>query len=120
MARILIVDDEAGLAELIRTLLEDEGYTAEAVHSGQEALDLIAMEAYDLVICDLRMPDIDGLVVCRAVEQRAPPQPAVLLMTGHAEGAAYVSDFPGIRRMDVLARPVGLDELRERVRTMLA
>jgi len=119
MARILIVDDEAGLAELVRTLLEDEGYTAEAVHSGQEALDLIALEAYDLVICDLRMPDIDGLVVCRTVEQRA-PQPAVLLMTGHAEGATYVRDFPGIRRMDVLSKPVGIDELRARVRTMLA
>lgn len=118
MARILVADDQAELAELIRAVLEEDGHTVEAVDSGQGALDRIAAQAYDLVICDLQMPDVDGTAVYRAVEQLASPRPAVLLMTGHAEGSAG-ADFLQATQVPVLSKPVGVDELRERVRDML-
>ena len=93
MARILVVDDQPELAELIRTVLEeDDGHSSEAVHSGQAALERLTQRGYDLVICVLQMPDVDGAAVYRAVEQLAPPRPAVLFMTGYAEGSAY-GDF---------------------------
>lgn len=119
MARILIVDDEVGLADLIRTILEEEGHALEAVYTGQAALDLITTHDYDLIICDVRLPDVDGFAICRAIEQRAPPQPAVLLMTGQAEGFAYAADFPGVAHIGVFSKPVGVQELRGRVRDIL-
>lgn len=119
MARILIVDDEVGLADLIKTILEDEGHALEAVYTGQAALDLIATQEYELVICDLRMPDVDGLAICHAIEQRALRQPAVLLMTGHAEGFGHAADFLRIARLGVVSKPIGIQELRDRVRELL-
>ncbi|MGH7368108.1 MAG: response regulator [Candidatus Rokuibacteriota bacterium] len=119
MARILVVDDQRELAELIETVLEAEGRAVEVVYGGQAALDRLAAHAYDLVVCDLQMPDVDGLAVYRAVEQLEPPRPAVLLLTGHADAPAY-TDFLQATAAAILAKPVGIDELRERVRGMLA
>lgn len=110
MARILVVDDQPELAELIQTVLEEIGHAVEAVHGGQAALERLTQRAYDLVICDLQMPDVDGVAVYRAVEQLAPPRPAVLLMTGYADTAAY-GDFLQMTSAVVLNKPIGIDAL---------
>jgi len=66
MARILVVDDQTELAELIQIVLEDQGHAVAAVGSGQAALARLAEAAYDLVICDLQMPEINGIAVSTA------------------------------------------------------
>ena len=119
MASILVVDDAPELAELIQTVLEEDGHAVEAVHGGQTALERLRLNVYDLVICDLQMPDVDGAAVYRAIERLAPPRPAVLLMTGFG-GAPTYEDFLGTTQALVLSKPVGIDELRERVRHVLS
>jgi two-component system response regulator HydG len=118
MARILVVDDQPELAELIQAVLEGDGHAVEAVLGGQAALERLSEHAYDLVVCDLQMPDIDGAAVYRAAEQLAPPRPAMLLMTGFADAPTY-EDFLRTTWGAVLAKPVGIDALRERVRHLL-
>jgi len=118
MARILVVDDQVELAELIQAVLERDGHAVEAVHGGQAALEHLGHQAYDLVVCDLQMPDVDGAAVYRAVEQLAPRRPAVLLMTGYADTSAY-GDFLQTTPAVVLNKPIGVDALREQVRRTL-
>src|SRR5216683_736470 len=118
MARILVVDDQVELAELIQAVLEGDGHAVEAVHGGQAALEHLGHQAYDLVVCDLQMPDIDGAAVGRAVAQLAPPRPPVLFMTGYADSSAY-GDFLQTTPAVVLNKPIGVDALREQVRRTL-
>src|SRR5258708_39283290 len=81
MAGVLIVDDEPVMRELIEVTLEDAGHSVE---SGRAALERLAQHAYDLIVCDLHMPDRDGPAVYRAIERRAPPPPAVPFLPGAA------------------------------------
>ncbi len=75
MARILVVDDQPGLAELLQVVLEAEGHMVTAVHSGEAALAHLARQPSALVICGLQMPDVDGAALYRAVTQGARPGP---------------------------------------------
>lgn len=119
MARILVVDDRPELAELIQTVLEEDGHSVEAVHGGQAALERIAQREYDLVICDLQMPEVDGAAVYRAVHRQAPPRPAVLLMTGYADSPTY-GDFLQATGAVALSKPIGIDALRAMVTQQLS
>jgi CheY-like chemotaxis protein len=112
MARILVVDDQPGLAALIQEVLERDGHVVDSVLGGQAALERLHEHAYEVVVCDLQMPDVDGAVVGRAIAQLAPPRPAVLFMTGYADSSAY-GDFLQTTPAVVLNKPVGVDALRE-------
>jgi two-component system NtrC family sensor kinase len=118
MARILVVDDQPEPAELIRTVLEEAGHSVEAVHGGRAALERLAQHTYDLIVCDLHMPDRDGPAVYRALARRPPPRPPVVLVTGYADAGPYAA-FLRAAQVPVLAKPIGIDELRERVRRLL-
>ena len=85
MARILVVDDQEEVAELVQAVLRDAGHAAEAVYSGQAALDRLKRTAYDLVVCDVRMPEVDGRAVSRAIARLMPPRPVVLFITGYGD-----------------------------------
>lgn len=67
-ARILVVDDEQAIADLVVTLLEQEGFEAHACYSGPQALEELR-NAYDLAILDVMMPGVDGFEVCRQVRR---------------------------------------------------
>ena len=54
------MDDQVELAELIQAVLEGDGHAVEVVHGGQAALERLGQAVYDLVVCDLQMPDVDG------------------------------------------------------------
>jgi DNA-binding response OmpR family regulator len=118
MARILVVDDQPEVAELVQAVLKDEGHAADAVYSGRAALDRLAQTVYDLVVCDVRMPDVDGKAVFRAVEQLGSPRPVVLFITGYGDSPTD-SEFLQTTAAVVLAKPLGIDALLERVRCLL-
>jgi DNA-binding response OmpR family regulator len=118
MARILVVDDQPVVAELVQAVLKDEGHAADAVYSGRAALDRLAQTVYDLVVCDVRMPDVDGKEVFRAVAQLGSPRPVVLFMTGYGDSPTD-SEFLQTTAAVVLAKPLGIDALLERVRCLL-
>ena len=114
MARILVVDDQEEVAELVQAMLTDAGHAVEAVYSGQAALDRLKQTVYDLVVCDVRMPDVDGRAVFHAVGQLMPPRPIVLFMTGYGDSPTE-SEFLPTTGAVVLAKPLGIDELLARV-----
>lgn len=67
MKKILLVDDDAHLLELIKTVLKQEEYEVVVAHSGQECLDLLKKMKPDLILLDVMMPDMDGKEVCRRI-----------------------------------------------------
>lgn len=78
--RILIVDDEAGIQEVLTALLRKDGYEVASTGTGKEALALYEEKPFDLVITDLKMPDIDGIEVLRVLKERRRSQ-LVIIMT---------------------------------------
>jgi DNA-binding response OmpR family regulator len=81
--RVLVVDDEVDLAEAVARGLRREGYAVDVAFDGDEALDKILVNQYDLVCLDVTMPGTDGREVCRQVRAQADlaVQPRVLLLT---------------------------------------
>jgi DNA-binding response OmpR family regulator len=68
--RVLVVDDDPTVSDVVRRYLEREGYTVELAGDGQQALDAYATERPDLVVLDLMLPGIDGLEVCRRLREQ--------------------------------------------------
>jgi two-component system NtrC family sensor kinase len=118
MPRVLIVDDEPVMRELIEVTLEDAGHAVESVESGRAALVRLAQHTYDLIVCDLHMPDRDGPAVYRAIARRPPPRPAFLFVTGYADGGPY-EEFIRATQAPVMIKPFGIDGLRETVSRLL-
>lgn len=77
--RLLIVDDEPDLRWVLRGLFEDDGFEVHEAHDGLAALAAIEAEPPDVVLTDMRMPNMAGLELLRAVRQRSPDLPVVLL-----------------------------------------
>lgn len=82
--RILIVDDEPLLVKAARRLLELQGYEAHGAQGGAAALELIEQHRFHLVLCDVRMPDVDGPAVLQALRSRGHRTPLVFL-TGYGD-----------------------------------
>jgi len=118
MARILVVDDEPKLGQLLAESLELDGHEAVRVQGGREAVARLVPGRFDVVLTDLRMPEVDGLAVLRAA--RALPQaPEVILMTAYASAESAVAAMKA-GAADYVIKPFAMDELRLRVRRLAA
>ena len=82
LERILIIDDESSLRHMLRLVLEREGYRVTDAAHGQVALTLMEQEPFDLVLCDVRMPEMDGLAFLREAVGRS-PAPTVIMMSAY-------------------------------------
>jgi sigma-B regulation protein RsbU (phosphoserine phosphatase) len=103
-ARLLIIDDEAMVRESMEAYLEDSGYSVVAVDSGRAGLEILESQAIDLILCDLRMPNLDGLQVLRCVKQRSDNIPVIVV-----SGAGVVDDVVQALRLgasDYLVKPI--------------
>jgi len=80
--KILVIDDEKGLRDMLRQELGAEGYSVTSVESGTEALDLLKQSRFDLVISDIKMANMDGLQVLEAIKQ-VDPGIEVIMVTGY-------------------------------------
>src|SRR5512146_3260893 len=88
-ARILVVDDEAGIRELLSKTLALAEYDVDLAAGGQEALERLRGQHYDLVITALRMPGVDGLVLIREA-RRSLPQLPIIIITGYSTEASAI------------------------------
>lgn len=116
--RILVVDDDPDVAELITVVLQRRGFRVEVANGGRVALERLASEAYDLIICDLVMPDVDGIAVYRAVQQRPEPHPPMLFLSGYYDAGGY-EDFLRRSGVPTMPKPFDLEVLPATVRHML-
>jgi two-component system KDP operon response regulator KdpE len=114
--RILIVDDEPGLRELVRINLEHEGFAVLQAENGVMGLQMIRDEQPDLVILDVMMPEMDGWEVCRRLREFS--QLPVLMLTARVQSQDIVTGLES-GADDYLLKPFNIDELMARVRALL-
>ncbi len=117
--RILIVDDEPDLVELVRFHLTQAGYEVEACTSGREGLEQVRRRAPDLLVLDLMLPDLSGTEVCRQI--RSDPKLAalpILMLTAKGEEVDRVVGFE-LGADDYVAKPFSPRELTLRVGAIL-
>jgi len=119
-ARVLVVDDEPEIADMMRSIIEAAGHDVATAESGLVALELLGTARFDAIVSDLRMPDMDGAALWRAVKEHHPHlADRMLFVTGDtlSPGAStFLAEQPGL----VLDKPFAAKDLRERVETLLA
>jgi CheY-like chemotaxis protein len=118
--RILLVDDEAMIREILAHHLQDAGYDVLRAASGAEALALAETEKVDGLITDLSMPGMDGLAVIRGLQQRDPSLPAVLLTGYVGDEAALAMNGAITGTFSLLRKPVSEVQLIDRLHALLA
>ncbi len=109
-ARILVLDDEVAICELCSRTLQKYGYSVATTTSSRQALEMLRQEPFDLLLLDIRMPELDGLEVMRRVREFS-PDIAIVVMTGYASVEAAIE---AVRQgaSDFLQKPFRLDDLR--------
>lgn len=114
--KVLIVDDEPKIIQAVSAYLEKEGYQVFTASSGKEALELNDRRAPDLIVLDLRLPDLTGEEVCRRIRQRH--DTPILMLTAKAEEEDKVQGL-AIGADDYLTKPFSPRELVARVKAIL-
>jgi response regulator RpfG family c-di-GMP phosphodiesterase len=115
-ARVLYVDDEAGLCRSFSRLFLDQTYVdVSTVSSAVEAANLIRTQSFDVIISDLRMPDMDGLDLL-ATARRERPQARRLLVSGHADFATALDAINRVGVDRLIVKPWDADDVRSAVR----
>ncbi len=115
--RILVVEDESDLADLIRRALREASWAVDVVGSGAAALGALAVSEYDAAVLDLGLPDLDGLEVCRTWRQRGGRTP-ILLLTARGALSARVAGLDA-GADDYLIKPFAIEELLARIRALI-
>jgi len=110
MMRILIIDDEEKLTAVLERMLQREGYEVRVATSGEQGLDMLAAENFDVVLCDMRMPSLSGLDVLRKAKRMSPGTDFVM-MTAYADTRSAV-DCMKEGALDYLIKPFPIDELK--------
>ena len=117
-ARILVVDDEADIRELVRDILSEEGYTVEVAANAAEARAACAKQAPDLVLLDIWMPDTDGISLLREWQQTQLLAAPVVMMSGHGTVETAV-EATRLGAIDYVEKPLSLAKLLRTVRRAL-
>jgi len=119
MARILVVDDEIGIRELLSEILYDEGHTVELAENAAEARAARLRRRPDLVLLDIWMPDTDGVSLLKEWASQGLLDMPVIMMSGHATVDTAV-EATRIGAADFLEKPITLQKLLKTIETALA
>jgi two-component system NtrC family sensor kinase len=118
--RALIIDDERDLAELLAEMLEREGFVVEVAFDGEHALAELERHSYDVVLSDVRMPDLDGPALLRRLQSEWPAlAKRLIFFTGDTVGLGTGSALDKLGR-PVIEKPISPEELRRVVQATLA
>ncbi len=115
--RLLVLDDEPRMVDILAMVLRREGYEVTSCTDADRALEILAAEPFDLLITDLRMPGRDGLEVLRSARAESPELP-VILMTAHASVRTAIAAMKE-GAVDYVEKPFDNDELKALVRRAL-
>ncbi len=115
---ILVADDNAGNLQFLGRVLDQAGYEVMPAVGGEQAISRARARKPDLVLLDMRMPDMDGGSTCRALRQAGLADVPILFVTAAAERAALIDAFAA-GAVDYIVKPFGTEELLARIRTHL-
>jgi DNA-binding response OmpR family regulator len=119
MTRILVVEDDRDIAELVSRYMEKAGFAVDVRSSGSDALAAIAERPPDLLVLDLMLPQVDGLEICRAVRNNEKTAAIpIIMLTARAEESDRIVGLE-IGADDYIAKPFSPNELVARVRALL-
>lgn len=114
--QILVVDDEAPIADLVEVYLQNEGYRVHKCGTGREALEIVEREEIDLAVLDVMLPDLDGFAICRKIrEEHFFP---IIMLTAKVEDMDKIMGLT-IGADDYITKPFNPMELVARVKTQL-
>src|SRR3990172_7215376 len=108
--RILIIEDEKSLREVLRILLEEEGYEISAASNGVEGIDYLKNDIFDLVVTDIKMPKADGFEVLKKVKELS-PSTIVIMMTAFGTTESTIEAMK-MGAYDYIHKPFKIDEIR--------
>ncbi|HEY7852304.1 MAG TPA: response regulator transcription factor [Caulobacteraceae bacterium] len=119
--RILIIDDDVRLADMVRTYLTQAGFAVDARHTGAAGIEAVAdrrsrTASYDAVVLDIMLPDLDGLEVCRRL--RAKSDVSILMLSARGEDADRIVGLE-LGADDYLPKPFNPRELQARIKAIL-
>ena len=117
MSRVLIVDDERSMREMLSIALADEGYEIRTAEDGDRALELLRAEPFEVLVSDIRMPGTDGIELLRQVRSFS-PQTDVILITAHASMDSAIEALR-LGAYDYVTKPFDVAELKIAVRHAL-
>ena len=119
MPKILIIEDEAAIRRVLGKILSEENdtYTVQEAEDGLEGIEKIKNEDYDLVLCDIKMPKMDGVEVLEAIKKIKPEIPIVMI-SGHGDLDTAVNTMR-LGAFDYISKPPDLNRLLNTVRNAL-
>jgi CheY-like chemotaxis protein len=116
---ILVVDDEPGVAAVLVDVLSEDGYLVDTAADGEEALEKLRQHAFDVIVCDIRMPKMNGLALYRVIAQEEPCLLSrMIFLTGDTLNLTTQA-FLQQAAAPALEKPFALGKLRELVRQIL-
>ena len=119
MAKLLIIDDERGIRNTLREILADEGYEVEVAENGKQGLEMACAKAYDLIFSDIKMPEMDGLEVLKALKNGENDENGdatlngecpIVMITGHGDVETAVQALK-LGAYDFLLKPLDLNRI---------
>jgi len=115
---ILLVDDDTGMREVLRDILEDEGFRITTAENGKIALEQLDKQPFDLVLTDLKMPQMDGIEFLECIEQNH-PEVKVIVITAYGgknnyDQAKYLGAF------EFLSKSIRIEELKKIVKGIIS
>lgn len=119
MAKLLIIDDERGIRNTLREILADEGYEVEVAENGKQGLEMAQAKAYDLIFTDIKMPEMDGMEVLKALKNGENDENGdaalngevpIVMITGHGDVETAVQALKA-GAYDFLVKPLDLNRI---------
>lgn len=114
--RILIIEDEAALADALAEILRQNHYTTDVIYRGPEGLDYAVSGIYDIILLDIMLPGMDGLTILKTLRQKGITTPTILL-TAKSEVSDIITGLDA-GSDDYLAKPFSTGELLARIRAL--
>ena len=119
MPKVLVVDDSLSVRKVVQRALESKRIEVLSAASGNEALEQIAREAPDLIVCDVIMPDMDGYQICDFVKKHPTLGHTPVLLISGIVNSTVLARAAKVRSDDVMRKPFAADELLHRIESLL-